>query len=86
MSSQGVNASTVSGYPFNFRMIRDSSDRIAYKRRAVIYNEKTVSPNGYPNDPWQVTSGDRRLQYMAGRFQCTVCNGSAFKGTGNPYR
>lgn len=85
MSSQGPNATQVSGYPFNNKTIRDSSGWVETKKQRVVYNERTISPGGYPSDPWQTGSGDRRLDYLNGQLKCTACAGSAFNGKGNPY-
>ena len=85
MSSQGANATNVSGYPFNSSTIRDSSGWISRKKQNIIYREKTTAPNGYPSEPWQTRSGDRRLDYLNGRFKCDTCPGAAFIGNGNPY-
>jgi hypothetical protein len=85
MSSQGPNATQVSGYPFNNKSVRDSSGWVEMKKQKIILNEKTVSPNGYPSDPWQTRSGDRRLDYLNGKFKCTECTGNPFNSNGNPY-
>ena len=92
MSSQGPNATSVSGYPFSRLTIRDSSEWTAFKKQALIANERVNLPNGFPNDPWQVTSGNRRLDVLFGRYKlgvtsgCTACpTNQMVRGYGNPY-
>lgn len=82
MSSQGVNASTVSGYPFNELSIRDSSDWIRYKKEARKYaNYKTSSTDNKDTEPvWLKYGNQFRLTYSFGRFKCTQCDGNAFSG------
>lgn len=104
MSSQGPTSSTtgiisytgftgsaiVPGYSFNVSSIRDSSDWITFKKQSIIAREGPLG-NSYPSDPWIPFGGDRRLDYMSGRYKlggvtnCTGCTGSAFVGNGNPY-
>ena len=76
MSSQGPNTTAVAGYIFNQRTIRDSSDWTASKRRRLLTLEVPDAKSSYPNDPFQVLSGDRRLEYMFGSFQLGGNNGS----------
>jgi hypothetical protein len=76
MSSQGRNASAVAGYTFNQLSIRDSSSWTASKRRRLLALEKPIPNNGsYPNDPFQVMGGNRRLEYMFGNFEMGGTNG-----------
>jgi hypothetical protein len=58
------------GYEFSAPAFRDSSDITAFKRRRLVALEGPVASGGpYPNDPFQVMSGDRRLEYMMGGYQ-----------------
>lgn len=100
MSSQGhaTNYSGATGtfvnpgYQFSTDAIRDSSDWTKFRRYRLISREEP-GPGRYPSDPWQVLSGDRRLDYMTAKFQlgatglagCTGCHGNAYSGDGNPY-
>jgi hypothetical protein len=92
MSSQGPNTTAVAGYPFSKLTIGDSSGWIAFKKQALIANEKVNAPNGFPSDPWQITSGDRRLDVLMGRYKlgitsgCSACaTNQKIEGNGNPY-
>lgn len=80
-SSQGVNAATVSGYPFNPSSIRDSSDWIRAIKEARIYeNYKATSTDNKQTEPyWLKYGNDFRLIYANGRFKCEPdCDGNAF--------
>ena len=101
MSSQGHSTNYAGsagtfvnpGYRFSTPAFRDAADWTAFKRRRLItFEQPATSPNDYPIDAWQVLSGDRRLEYMFGKYQigasgfgCTSCPGGAFNGNGNPY-
>jgi len=92
MSSQGPNTTAVAGFPFSKLTIRDSSEWIAFKKQALIANEKVNAPNGFPSDPWQITSGDRRLNLLLGRYKLKITSGCSacatnqkIEGNGNPY-
>jgi hypothetical protein len=80
----------VPGYTFSRLSIRDSSDWISFKKQSLIAREGPVGIS-YPSDPWIPFGGDRRLDYMNGRYKlggvvgCTGCTGAAFTGNGNPY-
>jgi hypothetical protein len=76
MSSQGPNTTGVAGYIFNQLTIRDSSDWTASKRRRLLALEVPDGKSSFPSDPFQVLSGDRRLEYMFGSFQLGGSNGS----------
>ena len=83
MSSQGVNASTVSGYPFNELSIRDSSDWIRYKKEARKYNNYSQfsSDNKDTKPVWLKYGNQFRLTYSFGRLKCdNICSGNAFSG------
>lgn len=84
MSSQGANASTVSGYPFNELSIRDSSDWIRYKKEARKFsNYKSSSTDNKDTEPvWLKYGNQFRLTYSFGRQKCeeTDCSGNAFNG------
>jgi hypothetical protein len=77
------------GYRFSELSIRDSSDWTTLKKQSIIAKEGPVG--GFPSDPWIPFGGDRRLNYLNGRFKnaaftgCTGCSGSAFSGNGSPY-
>ena len=79
-SSQGANATTVSGYPFQRESIRDSSDWIRLKRESRIYNNYNASSTDNKlNEPyWMKYGNDFRLSYSFGRFKCEPCDGNAF--------
>ena len=46
---------------------------------------------GTPSDPWIPYGGDRRLDFLNGRYKvsafpnCAACTGAAFNGNGSPY-
>jgi len=103
MSSQGPAGATsgyvsytgftgsaiVPGYTFSPLSIRDSSDWTKFKKQSLIAREGPVG-NSFPSDPWIPFGGDRRLDFMNGRFKlagfgCTGCTGTAFGGDGSPY-
>jgi hypothetical protein len=82
-SSQGANADTVSGYPFDTNSIRDASDWIRYKKEARKYtNYNSVSSDNKDTEPvWLKYGNQFRLTYSFGRWKCDgSCGGSAFTG------
>jgi hypothetical protein len=89
MSSQGPNATTVSGYTFRTLSICDSSDYTKFLKQKRIRLEGPN--NGTPHDSSVPYGSDRRLNYLMGGYKlggvagCTVCTGSAFNGNGSPY-
>lgn len=77
MSSQGANATKVSGYPFNKNSLRDGSDWTTYVKEANVY--KTPKPLE-TQDPWIPYGTGYRLTYLKGRFNCTKCDGNITTG------
>jgi hypothetical protein len=91
MSSQGANSATITpGYRFSVPAVRDSSDWTSMKKQLIIRAE-APGTNKYPSDPWIPFGGNRRLNYLSGRFKgnafstCPSCPGAAFNGNGNPF-
>ena len=81
-SSQGVNANTVSGYPFDELSVRDASDWIRYKKQTRIYqNYNPSSTDNKDTEPvWIKYGNDIRLDYNFGNSKCEDCDGSPFNG------
>lgn len=82
-SSQGANATTVSGYPPKPASTRDSSDWIRLKREARKFeNYKASSTDNKDTEPvWLKYGNQFRLSYSFGRFKCQAsCDGNAFSG------
>ena len=83
-SSQGVNATTVSGYPFQTASISDSSEWTRFKRESRKFNNyKVSSPDNKDTGPvWMKFGNNFRLGYSFGRFKCQTpaCNANAFNG------
>jgi hypothetical protein len=97
MSSQGgatkysgvTGPAIQSGYAFKRESFRDSSDWTTFLKQKHIVQEGPVG--GTPIDPWIPYGGDRRLDYLNGRYKraafpnCPGCTGAAFNGNGSPY-
>ena len=82
-SSQGVNADTVTGYPFDLNSVRDASDWIRYKKEIRKYtNYNQISSDNKNTEPaWLKYGNQFRLTYSFGRFKCDgACSGNAFSG------
>jgi len=83
-SSQGVNADTVTGYPFNKDVIRNASDWIKYKKQARVYQDyhSVISTEIERTEPaWIKYGNDMRLDYLHGQYTCDECLGDAFSGS-----
>lgn len=84
-SSQGANATIVSGYPFKEESIRDSSDWIRFKREGRVYaNYKSGSTANKDTGPvWAKYGNNFKLSYSFGRFKCEAssCAGNVFNGS-----
>lgn len=83
MSSQSASAATVSGYPFDFKVLRDASDYTRGKKEIRKYNNYSdfSSDNKDTKPVWIKYGNQFRLTYSFGRFKCdNICTGNAFSG------
>ena len=85
MSSQGANASALSGYAFDTDSLRDASDWTRMKKEQLSYKRYNstyaASNNVATEDPWLKYGNGFRLTYLFGKYKCGSCDGDAFGGS-----
>ncbi len=81
-SSQGANATILSGYAFQSESDRDASDWIRRKRETREYtNYNSLQTDNKDTGPtWLKYGNNFRLSYSFGKFKCGSCEGNAFNG------